>query len=74
LLIGLISAQTNGEESISSILAYGTAILVGVLPTKRGFYTLIHFFLGIVCLKKLFYSKKPNATSHIFSGCSTTVQ
>ncbi|MBV7504211.1 cadmium-translocating P-type ATPase [Bacillus sp. sid0103] len=29
LLIGWLSAQINGEESISSILAYGAAILVG---------------------------------------------
>lgn len=29
LLIGWVSAQINGEESISSILAYGASILVG---------------------------------------------
>ncbi len=29
MLIGWVSAQINGEESISSILAYGAAILVG---------------------------------------------
>jgi Zn2+/Cd2+-exporting ATPase len=43
LLIGLISAQTNGEESISSILAYGTAILVGGFSLfKIGIKNLFH--------------------------------
>lgn len=42
LLIGWISAELNGEESVSSILAYATSILVGGYRLfKTGFMNLI---------------------------------